>query len=125
MGAFLIFGVAYLIAQGLADAAPRELTIRTAIYSVATSVSYFALQTGMEWLTNGTLPATPVTGPLEWALIVLTVISFAVVAVAQSMFPLWAHHPAAVGLSVHIANGLYANAIFDRIVGGWSTRKSS
>jgi len=125
LGAILIFGVAYLIAQGLADAAPRELTIRTAIYSVATSVSYFALQTGMKWLTNGTLPATPVTGPLEWALIVLTVISFAVVAVAQSMFPLWAHHPAAVGLSVHLANGLYANAIFDRIVGGWSTRKSS
>lgn len=125
LGAILIFGVAYLIAQGLADAAPRELTIRTAIYSVATSVSYFALQTGMEWLTAGALPATPATGPLEWALIVLTVISFAVVAVAQSMFPLWAHHPAAVGLRVHLANGLYANTIFDRIVGGWSTRKSS
>ena len=125
LGAILIFGVAYLIAQGLADAAPRELTIRTAIYSVATSVSYFALQTGMEWLTAGTLPATPVTGPLEWALIILTVISFAVVAVAQSMFPLWAHHPAAVGLRVHLANGLYANTIFDRIVGGWSSRKSS
>jgi NAD(P)H-quinone oxidoreductase subunit 5 len=125
LGAILIFGVAYLIAQGLADAAPRELTIRTAIYSVATSVSYFALQTGMEWLTAGTLPATPATGPLEWALIVLTVISFAMVAVAQSMFPLWAHHPAAVGLRVHLANGLYANAVFDRIVGGWSPRKSS
>lgn len=125
LGAILIFGVAYLIAQGLADAAPRELTIRTALYSVATSVSYFALQIGMEWLTAGALPQTPAPGPLEWALIVLTVISFAVVAVAQSMFPLWAHHPAAVGLRVHLANGLYANAIFDRVVGGWSSRQSS
>lgn len=125
LGAILIFGVAYLIAQGLADAAPRELTIRTALYSVATSVSYFALQIIMEWLTAGALPQTPAPGPLEWALIVLTVISFAVVAVAQSMFPLWAYHPAAMGLRVHLANGLYANAIFDRLVGGWSIRKSS
>lgn len=125
LGAILIFGVAYLIAQGLADAAPRALTIRTALYSVATSISYFALQVGMEWLTSGALPTTPAPGPLEWALIVLTVISFAVVAVAQSMFPLWAHHPAALGVRVHLANGLYANAIFDRLVGGWSIRQRS
>ncbi len=125
LGAILIFGVAYLIAQGLADAAPRELTIRIALYSVATSVSYFALQIGMEWLTAGALPQTPAPGPLEWALIVLTMISFAVVAVAQSTFPLWAYHPAAIGLRVHLANGLYAKAIFDRLVGGWSIRKSS
>ncbi len=125
LGAILIFGVAYLIAQGLADAAPRELTRRTAVWSVATSVAYFALQRGAEWLTAGTLPATPAPGPLEWALIVLAVLSFAVVAVAQAMFPLWAYHPAAAGLRVHLANGLYANAVFDRLLGNWAARRTS
>lgn len=120
LGAILIFGVAYLIAQGLADAAPRVLTQRTAVYSVAASVAYFALQTGAEWLLAGTLPPVPAPGPLEWALIVLAVLSFAAVAVAQAMFPLWAYHPAAAGLRVHLSNGLYANAIFDRALGGWS-----
>jgi NAD(P)H-quinone oxidoreductase subunit 5 len=38
------------------------------------------------------------------------------------MFPTWANHPAAAGLRVHLANGLYANAAFDRLIGGWSTR---
>jgi len=71
------------------------------------------------------LPATPAPGPLEWALIVLAVISFAVVAVAQAMFPLWANHPAAAGLRVHLSNGLYANAVFDRLLGGWSIRRAS
>ncbi len=33
LGAILIFGVAYLLAQGLADAAPQVLTRRTAVYS--------------------------------------------------------------------------------------------
>ncbi len=124
LGAILIFGVAYLLAQGLADEAPRVLTQRTAAYSVAAAIGYFALQTAAEWLMAGTLPATPAPGPLEWALIVLALLSFGLVAVAQAMFPLWAHHPASAGLRVHLSNGLYANAIFDRLLGGWPSKKS-
>ena len=41
------------------------------------------------------------------------------------MFPLWAYHPAAASLRVHLSNGFYANAVFDRIVGGWSIRSAS
>jgi len=122
LGAILIFGVAYLLAQGLADAAPRALTMRTLSYSTMVSLGYFALQRGSEWLTAGTLPATPAPGGLEWTLIVLAVSSFGLVAVAQSMFPLWAYHPAVAGLRVHLANGLYANALFDRLIGNWSVR---
>ena len=122
LGAILIFGVAYLLAQGLADLAPRALTLRTALYSVAAATSYFALQTGAIWLTTGALPATPIPGPLEWVLMALAVFSFGLVAIAQALFPLWAHHPAAAGLRVHLTNGLYANAVFDRVIGGWSTR---
>ncbi|MBC7675858.1 MAG: oxidoreductase, partial [Rhodoferax sp.] len=120
LGAILIFGVAYLIAQGLAGAAPKALTRATVIYALAASLGYFALQAAAEALTSGTLPATPPPGPLEWALIVLAVLSFGLVAVAQALFPLWAHHPAAAGLRVHLTNGLYANAVFDRLLGGWT-----
>jgi NAD(P)H-quinone oxidoreductase subunit 5 len=125
LGAILIFGVAYLLAQGLADAAPRVLTQRTAAYSVAAATGYFALQTGAEWMMAGALPATPAPGPLEWALIVLALFSFGLVALAQSLFPLWAYHPAAAGLRVHLSNGLYANAIFDKLLRGWSTKTPS
>jgi NAD(P)H-quinone oxidoreductase subunit 5 len=125
LGAILIFGVAYMLAQGFADAAPKALTQRTAVYAVATSVGYFALQTAATFLTVGVLPATPPPGPLEWTLIVLAVISFGLVAIVQAMFPLWAYHPAAAGLRVHLSNGFYINAVFDRIVGGWSTGRAS
>ena len=125
LGAILIFGVAYLLAQGLADAAPRVLTQRTAAFSVAAAIGYFALQTGAEWMMYGTLPATPAPGPLEWALIVLALLSFGVVAVAQALFPLWAYHPTAAGMRVHLSNGLYANAVFDKLLGGWSTKHTS
>jgi NAD(P)H-quinone oxidoreductase subunit 5 len=125
LGAILVFGVAYLLAQGLADAAPRALTRRTAIYAVAASVSYFALHRLAEWMTAGALPPAPAPGPLEWTLLALSVLSFGMVAIAQSMFPLWAYHPAAAGLRVPLSNGLYANAVFDRLVGNWSVRNPS
>jgi NAD(P)H-quinone oxidoreductase subunit 5 len=123
LGAILIFGVAYLLAQGLADAAPRELTQRTVVYSAAAAVGYFALQKGAVALTLGTLPETPPAGSLDWALIVMALLAFGFVAVVQSAFPLWCNHPAAASLRVHLSNGLYANAIIDRILGGWSARR--
>lgn len=125
LGAILIFGVAYLLAQGLADAAPSPLTRRTAAYSAAAAIAYFALQTIAERWTGGTLPATPAPGRLEWTLMALALLSFGLVATAQAMFPLWIYHPAAAGLRVHLANGLYVNAVVDRLLGGWSLRRSS
>jgi NAD(P)H-quinone oxidoreductase subunit 5 len=125
LGAILIFGVAYMLAQGLADTAPRPLTRRTAIYAMAISIGYFGLQTAAAALTIGTLPATPTPGPLQWGLIALTVISFGLIAFVQAMFPLWAYHPAAAGLRVHLSNGLYANAVFDRLIEGWRANDAS
>ncbi|MBN2906732.1 MAG: oxidoreductase [Rhodobacteraceae bacterium] len=119
LGAILILGVAYLLAQGLADAAPRALTRRTALMSVMATLAYVALQRGSEWLTAGTLPPAPVAGPLEWALILLALVSFGAVALAQSTLPLWSHHPAAQGLRVHLSNGLYINAVEDRLLRTW------
>ncbi|KAA2283929.1 oxidoreductase [Arenimonas fontis] len=124
LGAILIFGVAYLLAQGFADAAPRLLTRRTALYSTAAAIGYFSLQSIAEWATAGTLPATPAPGRLEWALMALAVLSFGLVAIAQALFPLWTAHPAAAGLRVHLSNGLYVNAAVDRLLGGWRVRRT-
>jgi NAD(P)H-quinone oxidoreductase subunit 5 len=123
LGAILIFGVAYLLAQGLAGSAPGALMRRMAVYSLAASLGYFVLHTLAEMLTRGTLPAAPQPGPLEWVLIALAVVSFGLVAIAQAMFPLWANHPAAAGLRVHLSNGLYANAVLDRLLGGWKQHR--
>ncbi|WP_333631455.1 proton-conducting transporter membrane subunit [Agrobacterium cavarae] len=125
LGAILIFGVAYLIAQGLADAAPWALTWRTSLYAVLAATAYFALQKIADGLMHGTLPPPPQPGPLEWTLMLLAVVTFGLVAIAQSLFPLWAYHPAAAGLRVHLANGLYVNALFDRLLGGWKLPASA
>ena len=125
LGTILIFGVAYMVAQGLADSAPRALTRRTLVYAAATSFGYFALHFLASWMTSDVLPVAPSPGPLQWTLIVLAMLSFGLVAIIQAMFPLWAYHPAAAGLRVHLSNGFYANAIFDRALNGWRYRRES
>lgn len=125
IGMMLVFGVAYLVAQGLADAAPAELTYRTSLSAVAVAIAYFGFQQTANLMWGAALPPVPAAGPLEWALIVLAVMSFGAVAFAQTLFPLWAHHPSTAGLRVHIANGLYLNALLDRCIGGYRLEKSS
>ncbi|MCV3273940.1 proton-conducting transporter transmembrane domain-containing protein [Roseobacter sinensis] len=124
LGAILIFGVAYLVAQGLADSAPADLTKRTGLASFAAAVAYFSFQAVAEALWGPGLPGAPVPGPLEWALILLALVSFGAVALAQALFPLWSHHPATAGLRVHLANGLYLNALLDRAIGGFRSPAS-
>src|SRR6056297_518674 len=124
LGVILVFGVAYLVAQGLADAAPGALTRRTARASVLTAIGYFGFHVLAEAAVGDQLPAPPAPGPLEWALIVLGLASFGGVAVAQALFPHWAHHPAAAGLRVHLANGLYLNATLDRLIGGFRAARN-
>ncbi len=121
LGAILIFGVAYLVAQGLADRAPVALTKRTAAASLGAAAAYFSFQTIAQTIWGPVLPAAPMPGELEWALLVVAVASFGLVAFAQALFPLWAHHPATAGLRVHLANGLYLNALLDRAIGGFRT----
>jgi NAD(P)H-quinone oxidoreductase subunit 5 len=119
LGAILIFGVAYLVAQGLAGRAPAALTTRTITAALAAAVGYFTFQTIAQAIWGPLLPAAPQPTELEWALLVVAVASFGLVAFAQALFPLWAHHPATAGLRVHLANGLYMNALLDRAIGGF------
>ena len=108
-----------------ADAAPGPLALRTSIAAAAAAVGYFALQRAAEALTAGILPPAPTPGALEWVLIVIAVLGFGLTAFAQATFPLWAQHPAAAGLRVHLANGLYVNALTDRLLRGWSLRNAA
>lgn len=125
LGTMLIFGVSYLIAQGLADAAPGALTRRTVAASLTAALAYFSFQVVAQLVWGPSLPAVPNAGSLEWALIVLAVLSFGLVAFGQALFPLWAHHPSTAGLRVHLANGLYLNALLDRMIGGFRTSQKS
>lgn len=125
LGVILIFGVAYMFAQGLADAAPRALMLRTFVYASAMTISYFLLQEASVALAGAAVPLVPDPGALEWVLIVLALVSFGATAFAQAMFPHWSGHPTLAGLRVHLQNGLYADLLVERALGPLMTAKEA
>ncbi len=125
LGVILVFGVAYMFAQGLADTAPRPLMRRTMLYAAAMTIAYFVLQDLAGFVAGSAVPPVPAAGALEWLLVAVALASFAVVAFAQALFPHWAGHPALAGLRVHLQNGFYADLLIERALFSRAARKDA
>ena len=124
LGAILVFGVAYLVAQGLADAAPRALTRRTAPGRAgAAALAYFTFHRLAEALAAGALPAPPAPGPLEWALIVLVILSFGAGRGGAGAVPALGAPPGRCGAARASCQRALPQRALDRLIGGLRTAK--
>lgn len=117
LGAILIMGISLLLAPSLQGLRNRALVLRTLIASGGATLAYFILQGGAAWVTASILPPIPTPTPFGLAIMALAIVSFATVTVLQSLAPRWMHRPAWRAARVHLANGLYVNAWFNRLVG--------
>lgn len=117
LGAILIMGISLLLAPSLQGLRNRALVLRTLIASGGATLAYFILQGGAAWITASILPPIPTPTPFGLAIMVLAIVSFAAVTVLQSLAPCSMHRPAWRAARVHLANGLYVNAWFNRLVG--------
>ena len=117
LGAIVIMGLMLLIAPSMQGRPNAYVISRTAAAAAGATLAYFVLQDGAAWLMSPTLPAMATPGPFGIAVMALAVISFALVTVLQILAPAWVDTPAWRAARVHVANGLYANALFSRLVG--------
>jgi len=116
-GAILIMGLTLLIAPSLQGAPAASVIGRTVLAAGLVTVAWFALHAMAVRLMSSTLPATPAPDGLGLAIMMLAVVSFALVTALQVIAPARSRSPAWQAARVHLANGLYANALFDRLVG--------
>jgi NAD(P)H-quinone oxidoreductase subunit 5 len=117
LGAILVMGVSLLIVQSWQGRTSAYVIGRTAVAAGCATAAYFVLQAGAAWLMAPTLPGIPAPGAVGIAIMALAVVIFAAITVLQVLAPVWADAPAWRATRVHLANGLYANALFNRLVG--------
>ena len=97
---------------------PRLFVVgRTLLAAVAVTMAFFALELSAAWLLSGTVAAFPAPTLLTQVVMVLAVLSFAAVTLLQTMLPTLVNTPWGQVAYVHLKNGLYANALFDRLIG--------
>ncbi|MCA9549248.1 MAG: DUF2309 family protein [Myxococcales bacterium] len=113
LGGILVLGLSLLLAAS-ADGGPSAAVFaRVGLGATATALAYYGLELGSTWLMAPTLPATPHTAAPLVAVMVMVLIGFALVTIAQLLgMQGWS------GAYVHLRNGLYAQAAFNRLVGG-------
>ena len=117
LGAILVMGVSMLVASSLQGASTARLVLQTLMGATGTTLAYFILETAFTRLTAGSLPAIPRPDGMGFLIMGLAVASFMAVTVLQSLVVLWNQRPAWRTARVHLSNGFYVNAIFNRLVG--------
>jgi len=117
LGAILVMGVSMLLASSLQGATTSRLVVQTLLGAAGTTLAYFILETAFTRLTAGSLPAIPRPDGTGLLIMGLAIASFTAVTVLQSLVVLWNQRPLWRAARVHLANGLYVNAIFNRLVG--------
>ena len=124
LGAILLMGLTHYIAQSI-DTRPTGFVIaRTIVVAAAVAGLWFALQSGMAALMAGTLPeAANRTDLVALAAIFAVVAGFALLTIGQASFitakPGGATPERVRAFYVHAHNGLYVNALANRLVLRW------
>ena len=117
LGAILVLGISMLMAPAMHGADSAKLVVRSMLAAAAATIAYFLLESATVWLTAAALPPIPQPGVAGLLIMGMAIVSFAAVAVLQSLAPRWVHRPAWRAARVHLANGLYVNAWFNRLIG--------
>lgn len=113
LGVIFIAGITVYLTQTLAS---RDVLLRGVAVSAAAAVAYFALQAGMAALLDPVVPMAGTPDAIDKAILGLAVGSFIFAAFAQITD--WkGGETLRQHAYVHLSRGLYANTLFNRLIG--------
>lgn len=116
LGAMLVMALSHLVAQG-ANGKALGVLLRSVLAAATTALAFFALEIVGSRLLAGAVPEAP--KPITATVVVaaLVILGFGTVTTLQLLLPSLPRSPFWRAAWVHVRNGFYANAAFDRVVG--------
>lgn len=117
IGAIIVMGLSRLFTSALDLKAGLILAFRVSLLAMMVAALFFTLEAGAHHILSSQLPelSTPILA--ERVLIYILLLAFGATVAIQILAPMWSSSPRYLALAVHLRNGLYANALFDRMVG--------
>lgn len=116
LGVILVMGLTHFIYQST-EGRPAAYPIGRSVLSAAGVALVFALvHTGANLVFDGVMPRPGATDPFDVLVLTLALLSFGAVTLAQILAPIWLQTDAWRAAYVHVSQGLYMNALFDRFV---------
>jgi NAD(P)H-quinone oxidoreductase subunit 5 len=114
--AIFMIAVTYLLVKGTTGKAPLVVMGRTLLMAVLVTLAFFALELLGAALLGSAVAVFPTPNMPTLIAIILTVIAFGVVTVLSAWLPALMNRPAWKVFYVHLKNGFYVNAMFDRFI---------
>lgn len=119
IGLILVMGTTQLLAPSFDSGGPARAMTRTALLALSVTTAFFALELGAHHLLYTTAPHGTGRSVLLFVLAGAMLLAFATVVALQILEPTRSADLRRRRWAVHLRHGLYANAVFDRMVGAW------
>jgi NAD(P)H-quinone oxidoreductase subunit 5 len=117
VGAIIMMGLIMMFTAAIDSRASGNVLFKTTVLAVLVLNAFFFLETGTRRLLASELPALAAPSSGTIILTAIMILAFGSVVVVQVLAVARRSSPLGQALAIHLRNGLYANAFFDRIVG--------
>jgi len=119
LGMILVLGLTHLMFQATEGRAAAYPIGRSVVSAAVVALAFALVHTGANLVFEGVMPSPGPADPFDTLVLTLALVSFATVTLLQILAPLWLDTDAWRAAYVHVSQGLYMNALFDRLVGAW------
>jgi NAD(P)H-quinone oxidoreductase subunit 5 len=116
LGLIIVMGLSTIFASAIDSGLNFKLIIRACLLSLIVTASFFILESGSRHLLSNQLPEIVKPGLNALYLFLAVIVVFGIIVLIQLISPFLNKKESYNSLMVHLRNGLYINAILDRII---------
>lgn len=119
LGLIFVLAVAALLAKGFHGKPQWTVLVQTTMAATAVTVAFFALELVGAWLLADAVAASAPSDLATLTVMAMAVLFFVVVTLLYTRLPAIVDTKIGRAAYVHVKHGLYANVLFDRVIGTW------
>ena len=124
IGAILVLGLARLFTNAIDSENSALLLMRATILALIIPTAFFVLESTTHYLIANQLPALVQPSLVEMVLIVSILLVYVIAVFIQILSPYLTQTSVYQSWAIHLRNGFYVNALFDRLVGALRIKDS-
>jgi len=119
----IVMGMSLFLVQTLDAKSGIQTILQTALIAGIVAGSFLTFEHGARWLLQSEIPALDAPSMSEKITAIILLVCFGIVVLAQLFAPRFKQSKFSYQLGVHLRNGLYANVLFDRMIGSLKHEK--
>lgn len=125
IGSIIAMGLSTILTSAIDSKWNTSSVLSASLLSITVVGSFFMFEHAFGQILGSQLPKVNEAGSKEIVLVVTIAIIFALVVLTQIISPVFPKGMLYQKWSIHFRNGLYVNALFDRVVGALSVKQGS